>query len=139
MHRNVTAAAQAGPIDLAMICVPAAACADVLADAARAGAGAAVICGGAIRLAPLDTAEAAGMAAELAGRALLDGWRGGPVLVPAELGSVVARLGDLLVANPGLDEVEVNPLRLTTDGLVALDAVVIPAPTPEADDARPDR
>ncbi|MCX6466308.1 MAG: CoA-binding protein, partial [Pseudonocardiales bacterium] len=46
MHATVTAAAQAGPVDLVMICVPAAACADVLADAARAGAGAAVICGG---------------------------------------------------------------------------------------------
>jgi acyl-CoA synthetase (NDP forming) len=93
----------------------------------------------AIRLAPLDAGEAAGMPGELAGRALLDGWRGGPVLDPADLGSVVARLGDLLVANPGLDEVEINPLRLTTDGLVALDAVVVPAVPEEADDAHPDQ
>lgn len=93
----------------------------------------------ATRLAPLGAGEAAGMPAELAGRALLDGWRGGPVLDPAALGAVVARLGDLLVANPGLDEVEINPLRLTTDGLVALDAVVVPASTPEADDAHPDQ
>ena len=40
---------------------------------------------------------------------------------------VVAALGDLLVANPDLAEIEINPLRLTADGLVALDAVVIPA------------
>lgn len=93
----------------------------------------------AIRLAPLDAGEAAGMPAELAGRALLDGWRGGPVLDPADLGPVVARLGDLLVANPGLDEVEINPLRLTADGLVALDAVVVPAVPEEADHAHPDQ
>lgn len=88
----------------------------------------------AIRLAPVAPTEAAEMAAELAGHALLDGWRGGPVLDAAELGRVVAALGDLLVANPDLDEIEVNPLRLTATGLVALDAVVIPR---EASDAQP--
>jgi len=80
----------------------------------------------AIRLAPLAPEEAAEMPAELAGHALLDGWRGGPVLDTAVLGRVASALGDLLVANPGLDEIEVNPLRLTPDGLVALDAVVLP-------------
>jgi acetate---CoA ligase (ADP-forming) len=79
----------------------------------------------AIRLAPLAPDEAAEMPTELAGHALLDGWRGGPVLDTAELGRVTAALGDLLVANPGLDEIEVNPLRLTHDGLLALDAVVL--------------
>lgn len=90
----------------------------------------------AIRLAPLGPGEAAEMPAELAGHALLDGWRGGPVLDPDALGRVVSALGDLLVATPGLAEIEVNPLRLTADGLVALDAVVIPQ---EASDAQPDR
>jgi acetate---CoA ligase (ADP-forming) len=78
----------------------------------------------AIRMAPLTPGEAAEMPAELSGRALLDGWRGGPVLDTAELGRVAAAVGDLLVANPVLDEIEVNPLRLTASGLVALDAVV---------------
>ena len=82
----------------------------------------------AIRLAPLTPATAAEMPAELAGRALLAGWRGGPVLDTIELGEVVAALGDLLAANPELDEVEVNPLRVTRAGLVALDAVVLTRP-----------
>jgi len=89
----------------------------------------------AIRLAPLAPAEAAAMPEELAGRALLNGWRGGPVLNPDALARVVASLGALLAANPHLDEVEINPLRLTAHGLVALDAVII---TREADDAHPD-
>jgi acetyltransferase len=94
----------------------------------------------AIRLAPVGPDAAAEMPQDLAGRALLDGWRGGPVLDPAELGSVAARLGDLLVANPDLEEIEINPLRLTPDGLVALDAVVITRTAPrEADDAHPDQ
>ncbi|AIJ23719.1 acetate--CoA ligase family protein [Amycolatopsis methanolica] len=90
----------------------------------------------AIRLAPLSPAEAAAMPDELAGRALLEAWRGGPVLDAKELGAVVSALGHLLVDNPGLDEIEINPLRLTRDGLVALDAVIIPR---EADDAQPDQ
>ncbi|MCZ0999494.1 acetate--CoA ligase family protein [Streptomyces mirabilis] len=79
----------------------------------------------AIRLAPLTAEEAATMPSELAGRALLAGFRGGPVLDGTELGRLVAVLGDLLAANPCLDDIEINPLRLTTDGLTALDAVII--------------
>ena len=73
---------------------------------------------------------------ELAGRVLLDGWRGGPVLDRAELGHVVAALGDLIAAHPHLAEAEINPLRVTADGLIALDAVII---TREAADAQPDQ
>jgi acetyltransferase len=79
----------------------------------------------AIRLAPLTAEQAAAMPAELAGRALLAGWRGGPVLDTLELGRLLAALGDLLAANPALDDIEINPLRLTADGLVALDAVIV--------------
>jgi acetyltransferase len=78
-----------------------------------------------VRLVPLPEAEAAAMPDELAGRVLLDGWRGGPVLDRAELGHVVAALGDVIAANPHLAEVEINPLRVTPDGLIALDAVII--------------
>jgi acetyltransferase len=46
------------------------------------------------------------MVDELAGRALLDGWRGGPVLDRAALGRFVAALGDLLLAHPHLQDVE---------------------------------
>uniref|UniRef100_UPI0012B9D4BE acetate--CoA ligase family protein n=1 Tax=Streptomyces blattellae TaxID=2569855 RepID=UPI0012B9D4BE len=80
-----------------------------------------------IRLAPLGVGEAATMPAELAGHALLDGWRGGPVLDRAALGVVVAALGGLLAAHPALTEIEINPLRITAQGLVALDAVCIAA------------
>jgi acetyltransferase len=93
----------------------------------------------AVRLAPLPVDEAASMPAELTGRALLDGWRGGPVLRPAELGRVVARLGGVLAATPELAEIEINPLRLTDDGLVALDAVVLVTSEREVSVAHPDQ
>ncbi|MBO8191753.1 acetate--CoA ligase family protein [Streptomyces oryzae] len=80
-----------------------------------------------IRLAPLSVSEAAAMPGELAGHALLDGWRGGPVLDPVALGRVTAALGDLLATHPELAELEINPLRITAQGLVALDAVLIAA------------
>ena len=78
-----------------------------------------------IRLAPLTEREAAAMPDDLAGRDLLYGWRGGPVLDRAELGHAVAALGDLIASHPQLAEAEINPFRLTTGGLVALDAVIL--------------
>ena len=36
----------------------------------------------------------------------------------------LARLGALLTANPAIEEIEINPLRITREGLVALDAVL---------------
>jgi acyl-CoA synthetase (NDP forming) len=74
--------------------------------------------------APVGVEEAGSLADELAGRLLLDGFRGGPIADRAALGQVLAALGDLLVAHPEIDDVEINPLRVTTDGLLALDAVL---------------
>ncbi|MFI6673411.1 acetate--CoA ligase family protein [Kribbella sp. NPDC050470] len=79
----------------------------------------------AVRAAPLSVAEAAAMPDELLGHALLHGWRGGPVLDAVELAQVVRALGAVLLAAPEVDEIEINPLRLTRDGLVALDAVIV--------------
>jgi len=87
----------------------------------------------AIRLAPVSTAEAAAMPDELAARALLDGWRGGPALDRAEFGRVVAALAAALAASPDTAEIEINPLRLTADGLIALDAVIVPTAPPAQD------
>ena len=78
----------------------------------------------AIAPAPLSVADAGALADELSGRALLDGFRGGPVADRAALGAVLTALGGLLVAHPQVDDVEINPLRVTADGLLALDAVL---------------
>jgi len=91
----------------------------------------------AIRLAPLSPDEAAELPAELAAYALLTGWRGGPVLDADELGRILAALGALLVANPEVEDIEVNPLRLTDDGLIALDAVILTRSKEAGEDAQP--
>jgi acetate---CoA ligase (ADP-forming) len=77
-----------------------------------------------LRVAPLSPAEAATMPDDLAGQALLDGFRGSPALDRSELADLVSALGTLLLDAPRLGDVEINPLRVTADGLVALDAVV---------------
>jgi acyl-CoA synthetase (NDP forming) len=78
----------------------------------------------AVALAPLPASQAARLPDQLAGRALLDGFRGGPALDRADLGLLLARLGALLAEHPDIEDIEINPLRLTHDGLIALDGVV---------------
>ena len=78
----------------------------------------------AVAPAPIGVAAAGALADELAGRALLDGFRGGPVADRAALGAVLAALGGLLLSGPEIEAVEINPLRVTAEGIVALDAVL---------------
>ncbi len=80
----------------------------------------------ALRIAPLSPDEAAGMVSDLAARELLRGHRGGPTVDERALGALVSALGDLVAAG-AVAEIEINPLRVTESGIVALDAVVIPA------------
>ena len=74
--------------------------------------------------APISERAAAELGDQLAGRALLDGFRGGPVADRAQLGAVLMALGNLLVDHPAIADVEINPLRATAGGLIALDAVL---------------
>jgi acetyltransferase len=77
-----------------------------------------------VRLAPVGRADAVTMLADLSGRRLLYGWRNGPTLNDEEIGEIVMVIGRLLADNPHLDTIEINPLRLTETGLVALDAAI---------------
>ncbi len=79
----------------------------------------------ALRLAPLTAVDATGMLDSLAGRILLDGYRGQPQVNRDELVAVLQAVGQLLVAHPEIAELDINPLRVTTGGLLALDALVI--------------
>jgi acetyltransferase len=88
------------------------------------GTAAEVLADVAVRLAPLSPTEAAAMPDDLVGAALLDGWRGGPRLDRAVLAEAVVALASLLLEHPELLEIEINPLRVVPDGIVALDAVV---------------
>jgi acetate---CoA ligase (ADP-forming) len=89
------------------------------------GTAAEVLADIAIRSAPLSATEAASMCDELAGRALLRGYRGGPTVDERRVGHLIALLGAVVLASRDVQEIEINPLRATGEQLIALDAVVI--------------
>ncbi len=78
-----------------------------------------------IRIAPVSTIEAAEMLSELSSAARYRGFRGGPIVDEQELASIIQKLGDLLVTRADIAEIEINPLRVLSDRLIALDALVI--------------
>jgi acetyltransferase len=79
----------------------------------------------AVRLAPLSAGDGHEMLAELGGRQLLDGFRGGPAVDRDELVGVLRSVGELLCAHPEIAELDVNPLRATGEGLIAADALIV--------------
>jgi acyl-CoA synthetase (NDP forming) len=87
------------------------------------GTAAEVLADVAIRSAPLSRSEAAGMVDDLAARELLRGYRGAPVADVDALADVIVRVGAAVAAGSA-DEIEINPLRVTEEGIVALDAVI---------------
>jgi acetate---CoA ligase (ADP-forming) len=65
---------------------------------------------------------------------LFRGFRGGPKLDMEALAEIVVKLGELVVANPAIREVDINPVIVypMNKGAVALDALIITAyPNPQ--------
>lgn len=79
----------------------------------------------AFRLVPLERRDAFDMIAEIRAQALLDGARGRPVLDRAELVELLMRVSALVQEAPEIEELDLNPLVITKDGLVAIDARVV--------------
>jgi acetyltransferase len=77
------------------------------------------------RLAPLSVEAALEMIAELRAAELLSGFRGGPPLDRMAVAEALVKLGDLLWREPSISEFEVNPLRVYSRGVMALDALMI--------------
>jgi acetate---CoA ligase (ADP-forming) len=83
-----------------------------------------------LRPAPLSAGDGHEMLAELRGRELLDGFRGGPTVDRAALVALLRSVGDLLLAHPEIAELDVNPLRATGGGeLIAADALIVVDPS----------
>ena len=86
-----------------------------------------------VELAPVDPATALRMIERLICLPLLRGWRGKPAVDIDGLATAVAAVSELAAAHPRVDEIEVNPLRVGPDGVLAVDALVIeqhPEPIP---------
>ena len=86
----------------------------------------------AIRLAPIDDAEARSMLGELRGARLLDGFRGSAAVDTDALAAQIAALSRLAMERPAWMEVDVNPVIAGPDGAVVVDALIV---TSAGDDA----
>ncbi|WP_166969118.1 acetate--CoA ligase family protein [Brevibacterium atlanticum] len=85
----------------------------------------------ALRVCPIDEAEAAMMIDETAAGAVLDGARGRPKLAKAALAALVSELSRFAVAEADrLAGIDLNPVLVRDDEAIALDALIIAAEAP---------
>ncbi|MEU4546676.1 acetate--CoA ligase family protein [Nonomuraea dietziae] len=75
-------------------------------------------------LAPVTPRAAMEMLRGLRCHRLLTGWRGAPPLAVGALAEVVVAVSRLLSERPDVAEVEVNPVRVGVEGVLAVDALV---------------
>jgi acetate---CoA ligase (ADP-forming) len=80
------------------------------------------------RLTPLTVRDAEDMLNEVRGVRLLRGFRGAPPKDEAALRSVVLRVSTLLELCPGIVELDLNPVVVTSDGAHVVDARIRVAP-----------
>ena len=76
----------------------------------------------AVALAPVDATQAEELIRSLRGSAILVGARGRLLMDVAAAAEAVAALSRLAASRPDLGEIEINPLLVTPDGALALDA-----------------
>ncbi len=65
---------------------------------------------------------------------LLGGYRGTPALDVPAVATIIARVGELLLADPGIKEIDLNPVIVYPhgEGAIALDALIIANASPSA-------
>ena len=77
------------------------------------------------RLAPIDSAEARSMLAGLRGAALLGPFRGRPAADISAAADIISRVSVLLAELPEVRELDLNPVLVSADGCVAVDALAV--------------
>jgi acetyl coenzyme A synthetase (ADP forming)-like protein len=77
-----------------------------------------------VRLAPVDASEASEMVRGLRTFSLLDGYRGAPRADVAALEDVIVRISALAAAHPVVAELDLNPVVVSPDGAIVVDARV---------------
>jgi acetate---CoA ligase (ADP-forming) len=81
----------------------------------------------AVSLAPVDAPEAERLLLSLQAAPLLRGARGRPPADTVAAAEAIERLSLVAASHPEIAELEVNPLLVTADGALGLDARVVPA------------
>ena len=79
----------------------------------------------AFRLVPISRQDAHELIHEIKGSKILQGYRGSPSVDEEELIDYLMAVSDLLVSNPEIEELDINPLIITPNGIKAIDARII--------------
>ena len=74
------------------------------------------------RLAPIDRTEALEMMSEVKGFPLLTGFRGDTIKDVFAIADVLVKLAEIVEKTDGLKELEINPLMVYEEGVMAVDA-----------------
>src|SRR5207249_9742770 len=76
----------------------------------------------ALRVAPLNAADAERMLDEIRGRAMLEGARGRLAVYRPAIVDALCRLSDLMMSRPDIAGIDINPAFAYDSGLLAVDA-----------------
>ncbi|MFE5686438.1 acetate--CoA ligase family protein [Streptomyces sp. NPDC056512] len=85
----------------------------------------------ALELAPCSHDTAREMIRRLRSWPLLAGWRGRRPVDVDGLAAVVVAVSELIAGRGDIGEIELNPVRVSPEGALAVDALVIAVPTPD--------
>jgi acyl-CoA synthetase (NDP forming) len=77
------------------------------------------------RLIPLSKIDALEMIEEIKGKAAYQGARGMPKADSDELAELIVKVSDAVSLHPEIQELDVNPLIVTKDGIIAVDARIL--------------
>ncbi len=79
----------------------------------------------AFAIAPLKYEEALRLIDQIRGKQLLDGFRGMMPLKKDLMADILVRLGDMGIADPHIEQIDINPLAVSKGSPVAIDANII--------------
>jgi acetyltransferase len=77
------------------------------------------------RLIPLTKIDALEMLEEVKGKAAYKGARGMPAVDPDEIAELIVKISEAVRMHPEIKELDINPLIITKDGLLAVDARIL--------------
>jgi hypothetical protein len=81
-----------------------------------------------VELAPVEPRQALAMIHQLRCAPLLKGWRGRPPVGMAGLADMIVAISKIIAERGDIAELELNPVRVTVDGPLAVDALVVAVP-----------
>ncbi len=78
-----------------------------------------------IRICPINQEDAREMVEETRGYEILKGYRGRPPCDMEAIAAVLLKTSDLLISNPQISQLDINPLIVQEKGALAVDALII--------------